>query len=502
MRMRRLVVGRTRSGGLAGGRRVTLPVGIGLRMARLLLVLALVGALSGCEVWWSTARFDNGGTGFNPAEHTIGLGDVAALTPRASAVVGTTDSKRVPPIVANGFVYAAAHGVLKAFSADRSAGCTGEPLVCVPVWWADLDGSYVYAPPTVAAGRVYLSTYDAGLLVFDAAGRANCTGVPAVCVPLWSSPHAYATPPTVANGYVYQVDQGLMVVLDAEGERGCAGVPKVCMPLWRTPWRAIGSLSAPTVSSSFVYLSDNDGGLYAYTAHPTDRCTGPEVTCPPVWTPQLEGCCTSSSPYMAWTAPVLADGRVLMYRVVPVRTWPYLPYLQLASFDAAGVDGCRANSNVNLGASTLCDPQWTTTLPGSPENSQLAAAYGSVFAITRTRTGTTTDTVTAYRTDGVGCAGVPMTCPARWQSTPTLAGDFSYPVVANGVLYQDSPDGIAAFDARATTCPDGGCRPAAVLDAPAGTRNLAVVDGRIHVLSAVPADTSGRVFETTLSVHT
>ena len=47
-----------------------------------------------------------------------------------------------------------------------------------------------------------------GSSAFDTNGKANCSGTPAVCNPLWTGPTGTGLdgPPTIANGKVYLSD--------------------------------------------------------------------------------------------------------------------------------------------------------------------------------------------------------------------------------------------------------------------------------------------------------
>lgn len=451
-----------------------------------LVVVALVASLTGCEMWWPSARFDAARTGENITEHTLTLAGVPTLTPRFTAAIGDVDSSWNTPIVAHGFVYVTAHRTLKVFSADGTAGCAGSPSVCQPVWTADLGDVAARATPVVADGSVFVAT-EGVLQVFDALGRSNCSGTPAVCTPLWTSPSGHWAPPTVSNGLVYLVDENMLAVLDAQGSRGCTGIPKVCAPLWRAlpPRFTFSAATALAVDASSLFMVDYDGHIGAYDATASDRCTGTLPTCPLRWTsvfsPNDDG---SEEGYLGWTGPVLVGSRLLTYRKVPDQTPAHTSHLQLAAFDAHGVEGCRTNADFNLGGPTICDPVWSTYLSGTPQNTELAAAGDLVFAITKTGPGAeSTDRVTAYRVDGVGCTGVPMNCPVQWQSTASLNGNWALPIVANQVLYQGTSTGIAAFDASGASCPGSPCAPAAVVPAPAGTQNVSVSNGRMYVLT-------------------
>lgn len=433
--------------------------------------------LSGCQ--WSSPRNGPGNTGFNPGETTVGLANVAALRERFRADIGPVDSPWGTPVVSNGSVYVNAKGALKVFSDSGSTGCTAVPgrgVTCTPMWTAALAG-FAVGSPTVANGTVFVSLADGSasgleLLAFDANGKTGCTGTPAVCTPLWTAPYGGGPAPTVRNGLVYVVGLKVMTVFDATGTTGCSGLPKVCTPLWSTtPLPAsgpsFGAMASATVSDSSVFLVDYQGGVHAYPAAAGPACAGVPVTCPPMWTAAAGGGFANN--FNGWVGAVLVGSRVITYTNVTDISLP----TRLSSFDANGVAGCS-------GVPRVCTPQWSTGVPGFPVDSQIAAANGSVFVVTKNGT---SDWITSYRDDGAGCTGTPMTCPPQWQATAATSGRFASPSIANGVLYQQTGTSVGAFDASGTSCPTRvNCVPAASIPTPPGHTNIAVTNGRVYLL--------------------
>jgi hypothetical protein len=113
--------------------------------------------------------------------------------------------------VANGFVYRGA----AAFDATGVTNCSGVPKVCQPLWTENIGGDVV-STVSIASGVVYVSagdstgTAESHLYAFDAAGSAGCSGSPLVCQPLWSAATGGAgtvpaalSPPVISEGRVY-----------------------------------------------------------------------------------------------------------------------------------------------------------------------------------------------------------------------------------------------------------------------------------------------------------
>jgi outer membrane protein assembly factor BamB len=108
--------------------------------------------------------------------------------------------------------------------------------------------------------------------------------------------------------------------------------------------------------------------------------------------------------------------------------------------DAAGA-GCS-------GAPPTCPPLWSATLndPASP----VAVANGVVYLQTEhvADGGLVNGTVLAFDAAGVTrCAGTPRSCTSLWSAPTGADAVFSRaaPVVANGIVYAGSHQGLYAF---------------------------------------------------------
>jgi hypothetical protein len=195
------------------------------------------------------------------------------------------------PAIANGVLYIANGSTLYAYDATGSAGCSGTPKVCAPLWTAAMP-SVPYPVVAVADGIVYVSTTSSGLYAFDAAGTANCSTrtTAKTCAPLWIAPAAGGGPLAVANGVVYVAPVGTLYAFDAVASRNCpgTGTVKTCS---RAPlWTSAASQYAPagpslTVANGVVYVSSAYGGMDAYDAAGSLNCSvsGTGKTCAPLW---------------------------------------------------------------------------------------------------------------------------------------------------------------------------------------------------------------------------
>jgi outer membrane protein assembly factor BamB len=207
------------------------------------------------------------------------------------ASTGNTGS----PAIAGGVLYIA-NGSLYAFDASGSAGCSGTPTVCAPLWTAAMSAGATDSAPAVANGVVYVGTWYSGLYAFGASGSANCsaTATGKTCAPLWHAPAAgpVGGTPAVAAGVVYTVSaSGTLSAFDAAATGDCPGTATAATctraPLWTTGPGTSGyaTSSSPAVANGVVYFSSTDGGTYAYDAAGSVGCSATVngKTCAPRW---------------------------------------------------------------------------------------------------------------------------------------------------------------------------------------------------------------------------
>ena len=161
---------------------------------------------------------------FDASGSTSCSGTPKACSPLWTASVG---SSVYPPAIAHDIVYTVGHipftqesNRLRAFDATGTTGCSGTPRVCEPLWTSSEEVSSAstlvgMGAPAVANGVVYAVSNDfecdvvcmvtKRLLAFDAAGSANCTGVPKQCQHLFAYEQTGDAfdEPVVANGVLY-----------------------------------------------------------------------------------------------------------------------------------------------------------------------------------------------------------------------------------------------------------------------------------------------------------
>jgi outer membrane protein assembly factor BamB len=236
---------------------------------------------------------------------------------------------------------------------------------------------------------------------------------------LFTSPGQFGSP-VESNGVVYVGNEsGNLDAFDADGVTNCSGTPNACSPLW-TGSTAGGDLATgPAVANGVVYMDSSSGSrLYAFDANGTTDCSGTPKVCQPLWT-----AATADGD----SSVVLANGVV------------YVGGGRVEAFDANGVTNCS-------GTPRTCQPLWASS--SSVGFSSPAVANGIVY--------TTGDDETLYAFSAAGttnCSGTPTTCIPLWtaamDTTPNDAP--ASPAVSNGVVYDQSFNGLFAFDASGVT---------------------------------------------------
>jgi PQQ-like domain len=210
-----------------------------------------------------------------------------------TAGVPGSDANAGSPAVADGVLYIANGDTLYAFDATGSAGCSGTKKTCAPLWTAAMS-SPGHSVVAIADGLVYVGTSDSGLYAFDAAGTKNCsTGTtPKTCAPLWIAPTAgnIGGALAVANGIVDTIAGGTLYAFDAAAPRICPGTAaaKTCSraPLWTSAAGPdVPTGPALTVANGLVYVTSANGGVEAYDAAGSQTCSvsGAAKTCTPLW---------------------------------------------------------------------------------------------------------------------------------------------------------------------------------------------------------------------------
>jgi outer membrane protein assembly factor BamB len=154
---------------------------------------------------------------------------------------------------------------LVAFDARGNINCLGAPKTCGPLWTSNVTIGQA-ASPAVANGTVYVGSADyAGpvLADYDAAGSAGCSGTPKTCTPLWTASvwngtdvSSNTSSPAVANGVVYISSGGhTLYAVDAASH----------IRLWATDTGGSVSLS-PAIANGVVYVGSSTGIFLALNA--------------------------------------------------------------------------------------------------------------------------------------------------------------------------------------------------------------------------------------------
>jgi hypothetical protein len=442
-----------------------------------MIVLCAVGFVfvgAGCD--WSMYAFGPSHTSYNPVETAIGPDNVTGLQQAWTAVLGPALGGSVAPVTANGWVYASSDVSpfkVEAFSARGSAGCSGAPKKCRPLWTATTTGAVDSIQ--VSNRLVYVTTHAGKLLVFDAGGVNGCAGTPKTCTALWSAsglavPSGSDIPPAITPQYVYAPVGSGVSAYDATGVTGCSGAPKVCQPLWSVAG------GAPAVDGGVLYVSLLASGSFevrAYDAAGAQSCAGNPKTCAPLWTGRTgivgdvlnyvteptvangivwfgmqkgdesagggalvgfrangtERC--SGTPKICnpiWHAPTLGVvyPAAVAHNVVYALEYGYsdsgsTQVYRLSAFD---LSACRTTT-------LSCSPRWTASLAARPQG--LAVANGLVYLSTLDLQ------LAAYDATGTsGCSGSPKVCTPVWHTA--VSGAPTAPVIANGTVYVGSRD--------------------------------------------------------------
>lgn len=447
------------------------------RRAGLVLVLVASVVLSACQ--WSMPRFDAAGSGHNSFDTSIGVGDLASVELRTTAVVpGATAGGT--PVVAGNLVYVTSGGVgggLRAFAVDGSTGCAGTPATCAPVWSAAATGDVGQA---AVAGGVVVVAVGADLHAYSAGGTTGCSGSPAVCSPLWTAP-GWGGTPVVAGGRLFVSAGTRLGSFDAAGIDGCGGEPVVCTPAWSadlgdafSPFPDVESISPPAVADGAVYvglwqnnsyLNGGDyGSVVAFDAAGVDGCGGTPTTCAPRWW-ATTGAVTRS--------PAVVDGVV----VVNGRdTGEYeidgdVYTTGRSTVSAFDVAGCES------GAPEPCQPSWRASTQLGQFGAPYSVAIADGFVHASWSDPTLGPSVATFPlTAAPGCTPATDCPPVRLAPTSPSTAELT---VGNGVLYA----GRAAFDATgATGCsvPPVVCAPVWTAPVPAtGTHTFFLGNGRV-----------------------
>jgi hypothetical protein len=197
----------------------------------------------------------------------IDTADSTRCTGSTCAPVWHTDvgsARGAPAVGERGIAVSTAEGLVL-YPLDPGAQCAADAHRCSPRWRATTTSPLT--PPLLAGGRVVVGSAAGAVLQYDAGGTSGCGGTPLVCTPLWRADlgEPVSVTPTLVSGVVYAGgDHGRLAAYDAAGRRNCAGVPVTCSPRWTTTGlRAIGPVATASAS---VFAASTAGRVVALRA--------------------------------------------------------------------------------------------------------------------------------------------------------------------------------------------------------------------------------------------
>jgi outer membrane protein assembly factor BamB len=367
---------------------------------------------------WAKFHFDPSNSGSNPYENAIGTSTVSGLNPAWTAATSTPlGSVGSSPAVAGEVVYIlSTNGNLYAYSADGTNGCSGTPptKTCPPLWigTAGTGSSADTSSPTVAGGVVYVGAGH-NLYAFTAGSKPSST-----C-------HLMGTP----------------------------AIP-TCPPLWTavTGWYITAS---PVVVGGALYVSSEDGYVYAFTAGRNPSTN----TCPPIGTPAIKTCppLWKGAAPGGYTTPAVAGRPAVVY----VGSTDHYVY----AFDGTGsATNCSPTTDSDSGSAVTYTANTLTDTSKSWAQNRWAGATVSVNGGAQTAIAASNSATTIYLTANWSGGTPPAagslynvtvkTCTPLWRGTAG-ASTSSSPAVVGGVLYIGAAFNLYAFNAGTSppNCP-------------------------------------------------
>jgi len=450
------------------GRRVGL-VAPALRAMRLVVVLAVVAALSGC---WEQIGYGPGHTWSNPLEKGLTTANVASLEPVWSvpAQASFIEPSLSEPITDGDRVYVVRHvftgdeQVIGIEAIDAASGATA--------WERTLDtmvgggGGNVAMAPALVGGELWTG-YLADEGEFPPSGVPGCRAsrmrLDARSGAVIAEETGFGSSAVPTGSIIAQKQGAAFLTPTCQDTAPSVAVRdrQTLATTWTAPLPAINGAPneiGPTVSQGRIFVFHGDlftigHVLYAFAA---DGCGA--ATCSPIWTANVPSGTVPVGPPVA-----TPDGRVLaLYR------------------DAFGPP---ASTELVAYSATTGTVAWRTqigddTILGA--RVRMAVNGNRVYIMSRPNTpGASGRILQVFATSGCGAA----TCTPLWtastgdvDSTTLTAG----PVVAGGVVYVAGFTGIHAFAAAgcgAATCTEIATIP---VDGEIAT-SMSVNNGRLYV---------------------
>ena len=162
--------------------------GAGRTTAIVVALIALLAMTTACQNW-SQFLGNPGHTGDVPGETAITAANVASLMPRLRRRSAADVAGQSAPTASGGKLFVTTGFQMVVADAFGKTGCSSAPVVCQPMWTAELPGGGTgfASQPLVSGNRVYVTTSRptgfGRLFVFDANGESNCGGAPRSACP-------------------------------------------------------------------------------------------------------------------------------------------------------------------------------------------------------------------------------------------------------------------------------------------------------------------------------
>jgi hypothetical protein len=219
-------------------------------------------------------------------------------SPRMCAPVWTASiggSVYPPTLIGPKLFVASSSGTVYAFDENGKINCSGAPRVCKPLWSATTGfarSSIGPAPTPAFADPMVIYPSPHGLMAFDGRGTTRCSGSPVVCQPVWQADLGSGDPvgyPVVSGRVVYEaLLSGDVVAFDAGGVVGCTGsAPAICSPRWTD--RVGGILfGGPAIGPDGTVYAGGDR-LASFSSNGVSGCGGSPLVCQPLKTATIGG---------------------------------------------------------------------------------------------------------------------------------------------------------------------------------------------------------------------
>lgn len=307
---------------------------------------------------------------------------------------------------------------------------------------------YVYSPPVVYNGLLYVHTTAGRLMAFDIATRNL----------LWNVQASLGENPPVIAG---SGSSALVITSGPDSVRAFHALNGVLA--WRAYLGGNSYTTPPTVAGGVVYVGGFDDtnvaqGVYAYSTN----CGLGGVICTPLWRGRICSPCNPIAPeWWPAAAPIVGGGKVILRHESSVYAFTVGcgtgGFICPASYQLNGLIGSGTPAFANgyfyvpgreelrVVRAATGSPVWTGTFTG--DAGSVALDGGRVFVnVTDWYIGSG-NFVLAFKASGCGASF----CPSVDSGPGLNFGDIT---LAGGVLWVQDDDGLMALDQRCLNCGD------------------------------------------------